>query len=625
MSKQQLYINDVAVDMPSEEIKIKVASNILADADKVMTAHSYNIALPRTMNNDNIFALAYAPTADTGGKTTHTYLKASLHVDGVPLFVDGQAVLTSVGDKGYNINLFWGLLGIFDKIKEEDLDLCDLPMSKYYPYPANTDGLWIKLTEHFTVNAYNSGMNTDIYNGLDSDSKELADKYPWGLFVYEANDLLNFITDVYGLTLDISPIAQQRIDKLRHPLTTLKSLADGEKVIINLKGAWNYWQGDGRYYIGFQQPTMLDPETIDFASYPFVTNVHSATEKWQANNAISIAQDNIANPYRSRVFNRTKISVEKVRVYGTINTPLSFDVMVNNDTQTSHASSATVQSIDYTWQEGFDVNETQPFIWLDPSPQQSASASSGINLNVEITINKIGDIGTTQWWNNIRNYPQMGVIDYLSELLAHIGGVIVGSVNVPNQLRIMTFDEIAQRSAVNYDVQGVESISMTLDDLAQKNNYTHKENDDAGLPYDASGVIYTNDATLKIERKAYDSKFKVPRNTIVRLWEIENDSDGNKAKWNGGSDYICGWDEDANICRNTGQDFARTIASYYIGYESAVNRPKVVEVKVKLSILELLAFDFARPVYINQLGRSYLVESIESDKSDIYKLTLIQI
>ena len=625
MSKQQLYINDVAVDMPSDEIKIKVASNILADADKVMTAHSYNIALPRTMTNDSVFALAYAPAADTGGVSTHKYLKAALHVDGVPVFEDGQAVLTSVESKGYNINLFWGLLGIFDKIKEEGLDLCDLPMSKYYPYPANADGLWIKLTEHFTVNAYNSGMNTEIYNGLDSESKELADKYPWGLYVYEANDLLDFITDVYGLTLDISPIAQSRIDKLYHPLTSLKSLAKDEKVVINLKGAWNLWSGDGRYYIGLQQPQMIDSDTVNYASYPLVTNVHSATEKWQANNAIIFTQDNLANPYRSRIFNRTKISVEKVRVYGTVNTAIPFDVMVNNNTQTSHASSPTVQTIDYTWQEAFDVNEPTAFILLDPSPQQSASAASAINLNVEITINKIGDIGTGQWWNNIRNYPQMGVIDYLSELLAHIGGVIVGSVNVPNQLQIVTFEEIAQKSAVTYDVQGVESIKMSIDELAQKNIYTHKENDDVGLPYLADGVIYTSDETLKLERKAYESNFKVPLNTIVRLWEIDNDSDGNKAKWKGGSDYIAGWDEDANILRNTGQDFARTIASYYISYESVVNHPKVVEVKVKLSVFDLLAFDFTRPVYINQLGRSYLVESIESDKSDIYKLTLIQI
>lgn len=627
MSNQQLYINDVAVDMPSERIKFKVESNLFSDASSIMTAHSYSISLPRTMRNDEIFALAFVAGADTGGKTTHTYLPCSLEVDGIKLFNRGRCVLSSVDDKGYKCNLYWGLLGIFDQIKDEGLDLCDLPMSKYYPYPVNYDGNWIQLTEHHNSHVYVSGMNSDIYNTLSDEGKELADFYPWTLYDTDANAILTLICDVYGLTLDISAIAQQRIDKLKHPLTTLKSLAKDEKVIINLKGAWNYWAGDGRYYIGFQQPTMIDQYTIDYASYPFVTNAHSATEKWQANNAVFILQDNQADPYRSRVWNRTKISVEKVRVYGTVNTALPFDVMVNGDTQTSHASSSSVQAIDYTWTEGFDVDEKQPFIVLDPDTQQSWTAAMGMNLNVEITVNKIGDVGTNLWWNNIRNYPQMGVIAYLNELLAHIGGVIVGSVNVPDKLRIVTFEEVAQKSAATIEMDGVKSIKMSLDKQAQKNVYTHKENTDAGLPYLADGVIYTNDTTLALERKAFESKFKVPRNAMIRLWEVEKNDGGDdyKAAWEGGSDYICGWDADANVFRNTGQDFATTIANYYISYESIVRHPKVIEVNVRLSVLLLLAVDFERPVYIEQLGRNYLIKSVETDSGDLYKLTLVQI
>ena len=117
MRKQQLYINGKAVDMPADEIKIKVESNIFNDADKIKTAHSYNIALPRTMTNDSIFLDAFVPSADTGGKSTHRYLTASLHVDGVPLFSNGRAVLTSVDDKGYNLTLLWGILGVFDEIQ----------------------------------------------------------------------------------------------------------------------------------------------------------------------------------------------------------------------------------------------------------------------------------------------------------------------------------------------------------------------------------------------------------------------------------------------------------------------------------------------------------------------------
>ena len=622
MSRQQLYINDKLMDMPQEAIKFKVESNLLSDADSIMTAHSYNIVLPRTMHNDEVFALAYVAGADTGGKITHRYLSCSLYVDGVPLFANGRCVLTSVDEKGYNCNLYWGLLGIFDKIKDEGLDLCDLPMSKYYPYPVNADGNWLKLTAHYTTGVYNSGMNNDIYQGLSTDGKAEADRYPWGLFVITANDILTLITDVYNLTLDISPRAQERIDELYHPLTTLKSLAEGEKLIINLKGAWNYWSGDSQYHLGFMTPTMIDSTTIDFASYPFVTNTHSATEKWQANNAIELPQG-MVSPYRRFVVNRSKVSVEKVRVYGSVESSFTFQVWVNGETATSHPDGGGSQIIDYTW-EGFDVDEASPFIAIDPNGVSRVSPSA-IDLNVEIHINEIGDIGTNQWWNNIRNYPQMSVISYLSELLAHIGGCIVGSVNVSNKLRIVTFDEVAVASPQGCDIQGVKSIKMALDKLAQKNNYTHKENEDAGLPYLADGVIYTADDTLSLERKAFDSKFKVPRNTIVRLWEVEKGENGNSAKWVGGSDYICGWDADVSFIRNTGQDFERTIANYYTSYEAITTHPKVLEVTMRMNILELIAFDFERPLHIKQLGRKYLVKSIESESGDNYKLTLIQI
>ena len=175
MSKQQLYINGKAVDMPTDEIKIKVESNIFSDADKIKTAHSYNIALPRTMTNDSIFALAYVPSAETGGRTTHTYLKASLYMDGVPLFVDGQAVLTSVDEKGYNINLYWGLLGVFDEIKREGLDLCDMPASIHWNEATmSPPSHWVHLEKYDDgVPEYDSGMTQNIYdNELSTEGKE---------------------------------------------------------------------------------------------------------------------------------------------------------------------------------------------------------------------------------------------------------------------------------------------------------------------------------------------------------------------------------------------------------------------------------------------------------------------
>ena len=116
-------------------------------------------------------------------------------------------------------------------------------------------------------------------------------------------------------------------------------------------------------------------------------------------------------------------------------------------------------------------------------------------------------------------------------------------------------------------------------------------------------------------------------NTMVRLWKVEKDKDSSKysASWAGGDDYILGYDNGAGICRNTGQDFAHTIESYYTPYKATTKYPKVIEITVRLTLLELIAFDFERMVYVPQIGRQYFVTKIDSEGGDNYKLTMLQI
>lgn len=611
MSKQQLYINDIAVDMPTEEIKIKVASNILADADKVMTAHSYNIALPRTMNNDNIFALAYAPTADTGGKTTHTYLKASLHVDGVPLFDTGQAVLTSVDEKGYNLNLFWGVIGAFDEIKREGLKLNELPLSTHW---TEQQGDWLTLTrnvhEGLSVgDPYNSGMNTAVYNTLDSDSQSEATRLPWWMPTNSATTILAIIGRIYGITFDISPLAQSRIAKLNHIATTLNIIAKGEQIMFSCTSQLRQITTD-RYYINWN-------------------NTINPLPCQEAYNG-TIRYDNAY--YGGTYLAKRNLRVKSVKVWGArdrndyrIIFPSSPDVQV----EPTYNPSTGYYEVDYTWYNTqMDDGEVLPAIQV---ATDGVPAGNFTQLYMSVAIDEVAEGEVGYPWSYVRNAPELKILDYISEILAHTGSVIVGSVTHTDKVKIVTFDEIVGKSAIGYDMQGLKNIEMILDDLAQKNIYIHKDNDDdeaQGLPvYTAEGVIYTNDATLKDERDAYKSDFKVPRTNKLLHWKVEKNENAStyKATWQNAGNNIEGMDFATFTYLNTGQDFAQTIADYYTNYEVVANRPKTIDVMVKLSVLELLAFDFTRPVYINQLGRSYLVESIESDNSDIYKLKLIQI
>lgn len=611
MSRQQLFINDVAVDMPQDEIKIKVESNILSDADKVKTAHSYNIALPRTATNDRVMLLAYLPSAETGGTSTHTYLNASLYVDGVPLFNAGRAVLTSVDDNGYNLNLYWGLVDAFDEIKREGLKLCDLPMSAHWTSEDDND--WSVLAQYpISMWDYNSGMDSTVYNELNAESKTLVDALPWVLPVTSARDILAKVQSVYGITFDYSATFAERLDKLWHPLTTLRTMCEDEVLTFRV-GSGNSIYNGKNFLTWLPTPTNIN-------------NTHAMS------NAIEVLN---RTPFSSYSAHR-ELAVKKVRVYGTCNKDFRviFADAPQGDRQIEATQVTSTQyTIDKTWE---DVKVTEawdlPDIVQVQDPQTGASTPFITDIRMDVEIGDIGDAKRGDQWSYVRNYPRIKVLDYISEVLAHCGAFIVGSVTTPDALRFVTFDEVATAEPRELKMlQGVTSINMALDDVARRNIYTHESNDDDGLEYLADGVIYSGDATLELEREAFKSHFKVPRSNMVRLFDVEIDDNGaKKASWNSNAgDYIGGYapysDGSAIYFCNTGQDFVATIASYYRSYEAVVQYPKQVEVVAHMGILELMAVDFTLPIYIAQLGRAYLIESIESDNGDNYKLTLIQL
>ncbi len=624
MNKQQLYIKGIAVDMPAEDIKIKVESNLFSDAGSLMTAHSYSINLPRTMTNDSIFALAYVPSAETGGVSTHRYLPCSLYYDGIPLFDEGKCLLTSVEENGYKCNLFWGLLNIFDEIKREGLNLCDLPASAYWDESLSR---WVYLDVYDDqLPQYISGMTSEIYDTLDSDSQELARETPWILPSVPAWRVLSDVLDVYGLSLSLSAEASARLNRLWHPLTTRKAMAKDEEVIINGVVQMKEMGSSGKY-----EPCFITP--IDDTSHQFniifaplllpdtpTTLNHSATNNYFANDAVSFVQ---GHQYvsTSRMEANADIKIKKVRIFGQL--PYQATITIPNLDDREIRGTRQSSSDPFTFNEEIndefsctsdDIVINIADLWGDPPTTLEAGT-----LNVQITIEEVSGVQVYRPWDYVRNYPNVGVINYISDILAHIGGCVVGNVTIPNQLRIATLDEIVEASPISLDILGVKAITMSFDNLAQKNIYKHKENDDAHTEDEAKGVIYTNDSTLELERTAFESKFKVPVQGKVALWEV----DGEKATWNNAGDYIAG-NRDGYIF-DIGQNFADTIADYYTKYEQIVRYPKTIQVIVRLPILDLMAFDFTRPVYIKQLNRSYIVKTLETESGEQYKLTLVQI
>lgn len=615
---QQLYINGIAVDMPQDEVKIKVASNLFGDVSKVMSAHSYNIALPRTMANDALFALAFLPTAATAGLTTHTYLRASLYVDGVPVFSDGRALVTSVNERGYNINLFWGVVDILNQIKEEDLKLCDLPMSAHWD--EDTMANWVELPHRFLgLVTMPSGMDDDIYDTLTNDGKAIADKRPWQMPVIPATDILAKIAQVYGLTITMSPAMTSRVADIYHPLVSLHVLADGEKAVGNVAG-----------------------DNVSISGTPALRWVHSINTDVPQLMTGLLNMD--VDQYREYLAPRhdTTITFGKCHIHGRAKT--QFEIYYTDAWQNGCGSPSAATYDGYQWRypstlgddgwwhidvEFFNVTANGKSEYHDPVPvlQQVHGATidpTPPELECDFEIVEGGELNVGDYWCFERNYPELKVINYINELLAHCGGFVVGSITDRNTLHVTTYDEVVGAASVDVDCQGVTNIGMTLDNLAQHNHYTHKENDDDGLKYEAAGELLTDDVTLKFENTAFSSAFKVPRTNLVKLWDVKAVDGGNEPSWSASGDYIVTY-AIATGGSGRGVNFADVLARHYTNYADIIRTPKVVEVSVHMSVLELLGIDFTRPMRVRQLGGRFVVLSVENESGENYKIKLIQI
>ena len=610
--KQQLYIGGIAVDMPADEIKIKVASNLFTDVSKIATAHSYNIALPRTMTNDALFALAYIPTAATGGVTTHRYLTASLHIDGVPIFDGGKAIVTAVDEKGYNINLFWGLAGVLDEIKEEGLKLCDLPMSRRWNEAAMET--WIALPQYNALLPSDpkarllSGMDYAVYNTLDDESKELADVKPWHTILVTANDILNKIAQVYGIAFEFSPKSSVRIGKIYHPLTSLNIKCKDEIV----RGTLVAGNMDG--ILGWETATDLSQE---FEFEDLLSNTNGLQVWYHTRHDANVTFDSIhvhGTAYTEfwLNFNATWANgCKHPEMYEYIADDWRIPATDNGD------GSYSIDAWFYNVTTSGSIPQINHVGWADPTPP---------SLYCDIVMSGGGDMQVRDAFSPVRNYPDLKVTDYLTELLVHCGAFVVGSLTEVNTIKIVTYDEVLAADGVKMDSQAVQEITMSIDDVAQHNRYKHSDNDDDLLNYDASGEILCNDETLKFERDAFSSHFKVPRNNLCKLWDVkanENNEDMS-ATWAASGDYICAQTLTEYV-DNSYVAFDGVIENYYSQYRNIIYHPKVVEVSLRLSVVDLLKFDMEKPIYINQLGAKYAVMSLESDNGENYKAKLIQL
>jgi hypothetical protein len=99
-----------------ENITFTMKSNLLGEFGKIVAGSSQTIRLPRTVRNMRI--LDFPEVVSRDGSMVRRKLSARLLRNGVPMIDDGEAVVLSTGDDGYEIGITYGVVSFLSAVKD---------------------------------------------------------------------------------------------------------------------------------------------------------------------------------------------------------------------------------------------------------------------------------------------------------------------------------------------------------------------------------------------------------------------------------------------------------------------------------------------------------------------------
>ena len=174
----------------------------------------------------------------------------------------------------------------------------------------------------------------------------------------------------------------------------------------------------------------------------------------------------------------------------------------------------------------------------------------------------------------------------------------------------------------SYQENKPKEISFTLDDFAQRNKYSWKEDDT--VPGDYSGYILVEDDTIEYENDTVTLPFSPTEmyNGFAKIPLYSYDKDG-KLQYSSVESRLLLLSGVNGVF--TGLDWASLIKSNYQSYQSLVRRPVIITEKIEVSEIDLKELDVTVPVYLAQYGRYYAIISIKAEDTGICECKLLQL
>lgn len=646
----ELYINDVLCDLSQDEtLTLVYQSPIFSELDIIQSNRSYNISLP--MTERNMRAIEHSQRTDVDSDVPYKRLAARLYQDGVALFDNGVAVITSIADT-IDVTLTWGSVDNFQTLFDADMsDLADTLYSmrlgniawnediKRVTPPNHRDLGYFYVDFGMGVSSYPECLHPCI--GLDR-VIEAIETYN-GIKIADKARLYG-----HGDYPDLVPLVSENCDEKSN---------EAEAAII--QPGLDIFGYSTMYHFNFytvarkQDPRGISSDfmAINKQVWFDVSSNDKAGVKINApiGDYFIVEMGQYLSPNAP-----DKISI-KVVCKPVDSVYFNYEEIFSVDSYMKVGNSYYFHPIN----ESFDVSKYKRLVIgvYPPEGYYTHFVTADVRLNISVSVFlDWDDIVYPTMFPVAPNLPDMSQGDFISALLAREGLFAYADLEEPDTIRLMSADDIVANlnksdfadwsdKVILNDSRRVDmpnGSEFEIEDYAQKNTLDYDNDDDVKAK--TEGVITIENEKLERENEAVSLPFSASDNTttagiecaIIPMFSTSESSD--RIDYTEPSPRILTQNEyKPETDGRTGEYVGIFTREQYFGGEQGIvatkyktlqdilRRFRMITVNVRLSAVDLRKLDYTRPVYISQFASMFAIYSIETGENNVSECKLIQL
>lgn len=594
--------------MTGENITFTLKSNLLGEFGKIVAGSSQTIRLPRTVRNMRI--LDFPEVVSRSGSMVRRKLSARLEKNGVPMIDDGEAVILSTGEDGYEVGITYGVVSFLSAVKDGG-NLNELPdegEAVIWDKDSLTRNPISSSSMYYGFGSYDNGVNdTDVIN-----------VHP----VVSIGWILDKVQERFGFTT----IFKEGIiiDEVKYSLyaryVLLTALNDSKKVLERATGIYNLTEWVRPIYVYGEENTITLTGSAALANYGvevnrdkgFITFGHAVSGFRMTGDIYAKGFAQNSRLYVMKNYDGLGVQKSAVIYEESIDTGGNFYFNATMNVPMSAGDWLVVKIVttgDYSFTMfGGEFNlSDMAYVWAEDEEPGSIEYPS-------IT------------YPIVPNLPSMKITDFIQ-----LCGVLTGRFPMVQKgekdvLRMVSVEDLVNNKAhaVDWsDKWGGEPDSVGYTYLGGQKNFIRWESDEAveksGVPVD--GAVVVDDETLEVWNDLIKLPLSASNGGKMEQYSVV---DG-KLEDNGISERILVLNSETNEVAYTEELWPSTLRDTVLaGYRDLVRKPIVIRGTFRLSELDIWGLDYMRPVYLRQMGRYYGIVQVQykGDKSTVELLQL---